>query len=196
MAMFIFFSILVACVHFYFFQWQVFVLKLDRLLNIICFVFVGLELILVRYLTDASVPPMVEMLTAVLGVGLPRGWSSRWASKPLRTVCSEGDYSRKLECNLLLAAPLLLPTGQRACVKSTLCRKRSFQNRSTVLASFFCFFARPLLLVGRRVAEKQDGPTSALALAAFMSAWPRSGSSAASRTCEFARPPLLPSKPS
>jgi hypothetical protein len=48
MSMFILFSILVACVHFYFFQWQVFVLKFDRLLNIICFVFVGLELILVR----------------------------------------------------------------------------------------------------------------------------------------------------
>ena len=47
MSMFLFFSILVACVHFYFFQWQVFVLKLDRLLNTICFVFVGLELILV-----------------------------------------------------------------------------------------------------------------------------------------------------
>ena len=48
MAMFVVFSVLVACVHFYFFQWQVFVLKLDRVLNLICFVFVGLELILVR----------------------------------------------------------------------------------------------------------------------------------------------------
>jgi len=123
MAMFIFFSILVACVHFYFFQWQVFVLKLDRLLNIICFVFVGLELILVRYL-PGSFSPIVVLLTAALGVRLPRGWSLHWASKPLRTVFSEGDYSRKLECTLLLAAPLLLPTCQHACVKSTLCRKR------------------------------------------------------------------------
>jgi hypothetical protein len=53
MAMFIVFSILVAFLHLYFFQWQVFVLKLDRLLNIICFVFVGLEVILVR---ESSAP--------------------------------------------------------------------------------------------------------------------------------------------
>lgn len=46
MVMFLVFSILVAFLHFYFFQWQVFVLKLDRILNIICFVFVGLEMFL------------------------------------------------------------------------------------------------------------------------------------------------------
>lgn len=56
MAMFIVFSVLVACAHFYFFQWQVFVLKIDRLLNIICFIFVGLELILVSQPAPVSFP--------------------------------------------------------------------------------------------------------------------------------------------
>lgn len=59
MSMFLLFSILVACVHFYFFQWQVFVLKLDRLLNTICFVFVGLEVILVRQLASSSSPALL-----------------------------------------------------------------------------------------------------------------------------------------
>ena len=46
MGVFLFFCLLSAFASFYLFHWQVFVLRLDRILNIICFAFVGLEFFL------------------------------------------------------------------------------------------------------------------------------------------------------
>ena len=121
---------------------------------------------------------VVGLLTAVLGMrflGIDRHTEFQGRCEQSAVKAESSESSTVI---LLLAALQLLPRGQHACVNQRSVANDPFQNRSTVFASFF-FFAKPPLLVGRRVAEeKEGGPASALALAAFISACPRSGSSA------------------